>query len=45
MLLGLAGGFLKSLGGKKKKEKTSGQEMANNITNKSNEKGYEHKNN
>ena len=39
MLLGLAGGFLKSLGGKKKKEKTSGQEMANNITNKSNEKG------
>ena len=39
MLLGLAGGFLKSLGGKKKKEKTSGQEMANNITNKPNEKG------
>ena len=39
MLLGLAGGFLKSLGGKKKKKKTSGQEMANNITNKPNEKG------
>ena len=39
MLLGLAGGFLKSLGGKKKKEKTSGQKMANNITNKPNEKG------
>ena len=34
MLLGLAGGFLKSLGGKKKKKKTSGEEMANNITNK-----------
>ena len=39
MLLGLAGGFLKSLGGKKKKKKTSGEEMANNITNKPNEKG------
>ena len=38
MLLGLAGGFLKSLGGKKKKKKTSGEEMANNITNKSKDK-------
>ena len=38
MLLGLAGGFLKSLGGKKKKKKTSGEEMANNITNKPKDK-------